>query len=226
MGRRSEGGSEILIPGGGDDGYDFGPQHGSVAARAAAQIHMSSRSAPIAAVAGIVVAAVAFTLFFFTDKWLFLALLPIAALGIAYELLRRKIAERRLGEPLVKLQPNPARPGDIVSVQVMFEPLADVSLKGGRVGLTAMERVVSGSGTNRTTHTHQLHAVERDLALGARRVSAGHPVSFQETVTVPETAAPTFAADDNHLTWTIHLTMAIDGWPDWEKELPLAVRPR
>ena len=45
---------------------------------------------------------------------------------------------------------------------------------------------MSGSGTNRPTHTHELHSAEHQLALGARRVSAGHPVSLQETLTLPE----------------------------------------
>ena len=217
---------EILVPGPRDGDYDFGPGFEASHEPGARRFTVSTRSKPIAGMAGMLLAFAGFTIFFFTDAWLALLLLPAAALGIGYELFKRTLAERQLGTPTIQMQPNPARPGDTVTLSIVFQPQTSVSVKGGRVGLTGLEQVVSGSGTNRTTHSHTVHSSDRALGVGSRRVSAGHPIAIQETIEVPETAAPTFVADDNRLTWTVHVSVLVDGWPDWEKELPLAVRPR
>jgi hypothetical protein len=146
--------------------------------------------------------------------------------GVAFLMQKRRMAQAKIGQPLVKLSPNPARPGDRVTVQAIFEPRSAITLADGTVRLQGQEEVVSGSGTDRTTHRHDLHSEERPLSLAGRRVEAGETVSVHESFTVPQTAPPTFMADDNRLKWTVTLGIGIDGWPDWEQDYSLTIRPK
>jgi hypothetical protein len=149
----------------------------------------------------------------------------LVGVGLTYKLQKKRLAQRRLGDPAVTLEPNPARAGERVSVRFMVQPRAALTLGESKLRLRCRETVVSGSGTNRTTHTHEVHTSEQSLGLAGRPVQPGEIVSFQETVVVPDEAAPTFVADDNELKWTLAVSIGIPGWPDWEAEYPLTVRP-
>jgi hypothetical protein len=218
---------EVLIPGGDAEPYDFGPKFTTQRRlNSPHAIVPAKKTGCLGGLIGLVIALAGLGVFFFHPVWTFAAAI-LAVVGIvAFATAKRRVAESRLGTPLVQVQPNPARAGEAVAVTVSFEPPVDVALAGGRIALTAFERAVSGSGTNRTTHTHQIHVWQKELSLGSRRVSARQPVVFQETIAVPADAAPTFMAEDNDVTWAIHVKIALEGWPDWEQEVPLAVRPR
>jgi hypothetical protein len=146
--------------------------------------------------------------------------------GVAFMMYKRKLAQQRLGQPLTQVNPNPARPGERVTVQAIVEPRVALTMADGAIEFKGMETVVSGSGTNKTTHTHQVHAFKKVLSMAGRRVEPGETVTVQEVIAIPEDASPTFSAADNRLSWTASLRIGIDGWPDWEKDFPITVRPR
>ena len=220
--------AEILIPAGDAAVYDFGPGRQMSAMSSPHAMATLQRQRPGQAVqaAVFVIGLAAMASFFFYGAWTLLGIVPLLAGVVLYATAKRKVAESRLGTPLVRLAPDPARAGEEITVSLSFEPRADVVLKGGRVALSAYERAVSGSGTNRTTHTHQLHASQHELPLTGRTVGAGHPIALQQKVALPSDAAPTFRAEDNDVSWAVLLHVEIEGWPDWETEIPLAVRPR
>ena len=147
-------------------------------------------------------------------------------LGLFFLLQKSRLAAAKLGRPMIKMSPNPARAGETVAVQVFFEPRAGVTLTEASVALIGRESAVSGSGTNRSTHTTEVHNARSPLTLGARNVAAHHPVTLQQTVTVPEDAGATFVADDNELKWAVKVTIGVEGWADWSEDFPLTVRPR
>jgi hypothetical protein len=150
----------------------------------------------------------------------------LVGFGVAFLMYKKRVAQRRLGTPVVRVAPNPAKPGDAIRVHIACEPRTALALAASKVTLKCVERVVSGSGTNRTTHTHTVHESERSLDVAGRTVEAGQPLSLQATVELPPDAAPTFVADDNAPRWTVATTIGIEGWPDWEHEYPLTVGPR
>jgi hypothetical protein len=218
---------EILIPGHDGADYDHGPEHGSPQNQTVLTLQTSGmKPSPLATGVMSVMGLTTFVLFLFYGAWGCVGIVGLIAFAALYATMKRKVAERQIGKPLVKLEPNPAKVGGSVAVQVMFEPPASVVLKGGSVRLIGVERVVSGSGTNKTTHRHEVCTVERTLPFADRRVGAGQPISVQETLTIPEHGGPTFMADDNELTWVVHVSIAVQGWPDWEHAYPLTVRPR
>jgi hypothetical protein len=156
--------------------------------------------------------------------FLFGAVFAAVGFGIAFVLQKRNLAQRKLGNPLVNVSPQTARAGDRVSLQVTLQPRASVKLTGAKVILKCQERAVSGSGTNRTTHSEEVH--QSEAGLGAPPVlEANQPASFSASLQLPRDAAATFAASDNSVKWAVTLQVGIDGWPDWERDYPITVRP-
>ena len=93
------------------------------------------------------------------------------------------------------------------------------------VELLGREVVVSGSGTNRTTHRHEVHKEKIVLLWKSRRLRAGDTEEKEAEIHIPENAPFTFAAPDNALEWTVTLTVSIPKWPDWKQVYPIVVSP-
>jgi hypothetical protein len=127
----------------------------------------------------------------------------------------RKAAERKLGKVDVNVEPTDARPGDTVWCAVNFRPQKDVKVASITASLVGEEVVVSGSGTNSTTHTHKLFEQKHEL-LAQRHISAGKEVSLDVELTIPDDAAPTFRAYSNRLKWAVNVHVDIPKWPDWD----------
>jgi hypothetical protein len=137
----------------------------------------------------------------------------------------RGIAQKKLGVPEVRIGASTARPGDMVPVSIKLRPRGVVRLEAVTAELRGTEVVVSGSGTNKTTHKNVFHQAKETLDPGGRELPAGEELVIGGVVQVPEKAPPTFAASDNDLGWVIEVHIGIAGWPDWKREYPIAVRP-
>jgi hypothetical protein len=143
---------------------------------------------------------------------------------IVFAALRNTLAQRKLGPVDARAKPDIVHPGGTVVCQLGFSPQGVVDLARVTATLVGKEEVVSGSGTDRTTHTNQLHGEELTLE-SARRLSPGEVVTLEGTLHLPPDAPITFAASDNHVTWLVKVHIEITGWPDWKHELPITVLP-
>jgi len=136
----------------------------------------------------------------------------------------RWVSVRRLGTPMVKLSRDVVRPGDTIDVTLVLKPRRTLALNAAVVELSGREHAVSGGGTNMTAHDHDVHL--RQHSLGAEsHLRAGRRVVLQASLEVPAGAPPTFAAYYNDLKWTAKVRLGIAGWPDWEEEFPVTVKP-
>ena len=90
----------------------------------------------------------------------------IASGAMAFMGLRNMMAERVLGEVRARCEPAEVRAGDAVRCSLDFMPRKAVDLGNVTATLLGQEVVVSGSGTNRTTHRHKFHEEEILLAAG------------------------------------------------------------
>jgi hypothetical protein len=149
----------------------------------------------------------------------------VAGLGAILGALWRGIAQKKLGVPEVRIGASTARPGDMVPVSVKIRPRAPVRLEGVTAELRGTEVVVSGSGTNRTTHRHVFHQAKETLDPGGRELPPGEELTIGGVVQVPGQAPPTFSASDNDLRWVVEVHIGIAGWPDWKREYPVSIRP-
>lgn len=219
--------TDLLVEGGEGEEYDFGPRYQppeEIYRKADKYLGCRVFLFSLVAAAGVIVG-----LFIgFRQPWgLLLAGLFLAA-GAAMILhtLWRGIAERKLGTPQVRIGASVAEGGERIPLSVRIRPRAPLRLEGVVVELRGLEEVVSGSGTNRTTHRHVFHQTREILDPGGRELLPQEEVVFEGAVEIPPDAPPTFAAPDNSLQWTILLRISIGGWPDWKRDYPLAVRPR
>ena len=142
---------------------------------------------------------------------------------LGFKVFRNAMASRLLGEAVFKLARHRAAPGELLPVSIEFSPTRPFGINGITASLKGVEEVVSGSGTNRTTHTKTIceqHYVLSDAA----QLSTGRQVVSGE-ILIPETDAWTFHADDNKLTWNVTLRVDIPNWPDWVASAELELIP-
>lgn len=182
---------------------------------------------------------------------LLLMILPLVLVIGGVVLLRRFIAERRLGRVTVEVSapevaPTPTSatksvvtrmsararppalraitPGDGVRFRVLFQPRTRVDVDRVSVRLVGVEECRSGSGTNSKTHTHILCEETTVLAEGVSYIP-GVPMELAGELPVPDLPAYSFRAHSNSLKWKLEVIIEVPRWPDWKRDHPLALIP-
>ncbi|MGD2067223.1 MAG: hypothetical protein PVI57_00960 [Gemmatimonadota bacterium] len=138
--------------------------------------------------------------------------------------LRRKLAGLKVGEVTVRVGRRRLTPGAGTDVDVQVVPSKEARLNEATVVLRGREVCVSGSGTDRTTHTNTLHEVKLPLS-GPKVLLPGQTARLHGHVQLPDDAAWSFVAKDNEITWDAVVRLDIPSWPDWIEEVPLLVWP-
>lgn len=152
-----------------------------------------------------------------------LALIPLG-LVVLFFALRKVIAEKKIGKVNLSFGSSTVAPGGRLPVRLAFRPNQSSRLNRITADLVGSERCVSGSGTNRTTHTHKFH--ERTFVLVSEcEIAAGRPIQVEGAIPIPETTAYTFHARDNDVLWELAVRVDIPFWPDWTEKRPVIVRP-
>ena len=152
---------------------------------------------------------------------------PILAAGLAtgYFTFRKQLAERRLGEVNVTIDTSVVAPGDSLPITVSFTPRKAGTINQVLATLTATETAISGSGTNKSTHTNKLYNLPFNLQ-GPESFQAHQKVTFSGTLSMPDTDAYSFDTGDNEVSWGLKVKIDIPMWPDWLQKLNLALVPR
>ena len=152
-----------------------------------------------------------------------IVLIPLG-LVVLFFALRKVIAEKKIGKVKLSYGSSTVAPGGRLPVRLAFTPNQSSRLNRVTAELVGSERCVSGSGTNRTTHTHKFH--ERTFMLVSEcEVTAGRPIQVEGAVPIPETSAYSFHARDNDVLWELEVRVDIPFWPDWIEKRPVLVRP-
>jgi hypothetical protein len=200
----------VLLPGGAA-GEDQTPQEEHVAGIQGAMKKMGKGSL-VAAIICLVIGII----FCFPFG---IILIPVG-LGLLFFSMRNKLAEKKVGQVSFEVPSTNIHSGQRLPVKLMFTPPKAVSLNAVTVTLEGKEQCVSGSGTNRTTHTHKICDQEIILA-DERRLPADQPVEFESILIIPQTLAYSFSASDNKIIWNLAVRIDIPMWPDWVHSQPL-----
>jgi len=147
----------------------------------------------------------------------------IIAVILGVKVFRNSMASRQLGEVVFSLARNRAAPGERLPVSVELSPIKPTAINGITTSLKGVEKVVSGSGTNRSTHTKTIFEKHYVLSHATQLSSGSQAVSGE--IRIPETDAWTFHADDNDLNWEVTLRVDIPNWPDWVAAAELELIP-
>ena len=135
------------------------------------------------------------------------------------------LAQKKLGIPVVRISSSRATAEDNLTVGITVTPRAEMTVDAIYVDLVGREVVISGSGTNQTTHRHELHNTRFELQGTQRQLHPGENVELETEVRIPPNAPFTFAADDNVLEWNLTLVISIPKWPDWKQVYPITIGP-
>ena len=157
--------------------------------------------------------------------WIGVPLILLAGLARgAVGVLRNHWAQKRLQNIEFDVTPLALRRGELLKVRFSCRPSQATVLKRATVRIEAEERVIRGSGTNRSTYRQTVYSHEEDLPL-PHRLSARLPFQREIEVPIPADAPPSFIAADNRLDWTVRLHLDIPRWPDWSGERAILIHP-
>jgi hypothetical protein len=155
-------------------------------------------------------------------------LLGLAVTGFGgwqlFMMLRNKLAQQRVSALEVQVHPVKIRAGKAVECKLLFDSRDARRLRKITATLKAEERVVSGAGGLKNTHTQKIY--ETILEQSNQDVVAfGDKAEIKIPVRIPANAPSTFRAPDNALIWSLRVQIDISDWPDWVQEFPLTVLP-
>ncbi len=156
--------------------------------------------------------------------WMVFPVMLIPAAVIAFVFFRMFLPSYLLGNPEALIQEDTMAAGDEVVGEFVTTTKKNVSINSITAVLTCMEKCVSGSGSNKTTHTHAVF--EKSLELQSKtvlKVGKEHRLPF--VFRVPDDAPCSVKLHQNSLIWSVELRVDIPRWPDWVKSLNLFVGP-
>lgn len=182
-------------------------------------------SSMIAWVIGILVMIVFIPLLVMLLGVVILFLVPLGLIGGGLFWFFRVFLPSRVTGPVeCDVQPQRAAAGESLKGTLRFTPPRNLNINGIQWKITATEKCVSGSGSNRSTHTHQILQTIQSLAEGGQ-LSSGMPQAFEFEFPLPADAPPSLKFSDNELLWEGEMRIDIPSWPDWVKTFKLTVTP-
>ena len=108
--------------------------------------------------------------------------------------------------------------------RLAFQPRRGTTINAITASLVGSEVCVSGSGSNRTTHTNKFFD-EKQVLQEATKLQAGSRQEFNLKFQVPGDVPYSFDLSDNDLKWEINVRVDIPRWPDWTKSLKILILP-
>ncbi len=162
---------------------------------------------------------------FFGSIMLPCAIIPgFIAVIVFYKLMQKSLARQKLGVVEVEWGKRRVAPGGEVPLRLRITPPKAVEISGVTARVLGREICTSGSGTNRSTHTHTLYdqkiSIAPSMQLPGRRLT-----ELTGSISLPPTAGYSFSTTDNELKWSVELRVDVPRWPDWVEETILEVRP-
>ena len=176
-------------------------------------------------VVGMVIGSIVlvFVLGIFGAFMLFLIPLIAVAAGLLW-FFKVFLPKRITGPVSCELKTPKIMGGQTVEAHLDFTPQRSSKINGVEWTISCVEACTSGSGSNRTTHRHQV-LKETQRASETLQLKAGQKQSFDFVYVLPTSAAPSLKFSNNQTAWSVDGRIDIPGWPDWIKKMPLIVSP-
>jgi hypothetical protein len=140
-------------------------------------------------------------------------------------MLKNKLAQQKVGAVEVEISRGQVRPGEQVECKVLLPASHARRLQNITATLKGEERVVSGLGNHKTTHTHTIQNLVVEAGNQNGLSVANDKMQFTLPLQIPANAPSTFHAPDNALHWAILVRVDIPDWPDWVREFSITILP-
>jgi len=161
----------------------------------------------------------------FAGGWAALAIMMFVVIPGAIYLVGRFVLPRwLLGDVRYTFDGTGVAPGQQIVGELVVQPKKHVSINAISLHLLALERCISGSGSNRTTHKHELLSVT-NIIQDSTTLRSNQEHHFPLVVRLPEDAPYSLDLRDNDLVWSATVRIDIPRWPDWRAILPIEVVP-
>jgi hypothetical protein len=167
------------------------------------------------AIGGSLVYSAFFTARGFGDPFFGFILLALG-IFIGVKTTMKKILHGKIGQVILSINPRSLRASDEIEVKLEFTPNVDIDVNKITISLIGNESATSGSGTNRTTYTHEFHKTEEEL-IRKGILMRDMPIMERISLEIPHDAAPTFHASNNSINWSVQASMDINKSPDWKR---------
>ena len=151
-------------------------------------------------------------------------LLPIIAVVAIYFWLRKMAVAARTGNVEVSMPHRIVAPAEPWPVSIRFTPRKSFQVNRIFLKIVGKESATSGSGSNKTTTTHELFS-EQYVFRDAGLLMAGETVDEKLVVPFPDTRAFSLDQSDNTVKWTAEVRIDIPRYPDWVTTESLQVMP-
>ncbi len=152
-------------------------------------------------------------------------LVPLLVIGsLVYWFVFRYLPKRVTGDVQYQIEQTTVPLGSAIKGFIAFTPRRSSQIEGVTWTVICHEKCSSGSGSNRQTHTHEALKQVTQL-LPEMLLNANEPKRLEFEYTVPPGAPLSMKLTDNEVAWSGELRIAIPGWPDWSKTIPLITKP-
>lgn len=179
----------------------------------------------VAAVAALIIGIFPFVMLvaFFAFPFAIVFLLLIAGLVGALIAANKLLPRWKLGKVEVQIPNAPLSAGGTLTGTLQVAPRKPLQIGGVQCILTCEEVCVSGSGSNRSTHSHGVYKSEQTLLPAGLVPSGIRRLDF--SIPIPEDAIPTIKLPSNEVLWYLWLRVDIPRWPDFKTMREITVHP-
>ena len=151
---------------------------------------------------------------------LVLILVPIIAIvGGGVWFFRSFLPSQITGPIQYTVGPAMVSAGQTLSGSCEFTPRWSTQINGIRWTVRCEEKCVSGSGSNRSTHTHEVLSKVIPLSETCQ-LQSGQTQKFSFSFRIPNGTPPSMKFSDNEVNWSSEFRIDIPKWPDWVKNVP------
>lgn len=151
-------------------------------------------------------------------------LLPVVLIVVVWLWLKSQALKMRLGKVELAMPVKIVAPGESWPLTLKFTARRSFMINSISLKISGIESAASGSGTDKTTHTHQL-LLESHLIREPGMVEAGETVEESFQIPFPDSAAFSFETSDNSIKWTAEVRIDIPRFPDWTSTETLQLVP-
>jgi hypothetical protein len=154
---------------------------------------------------------------------LLVLLIPLAIIAGVYWIIKVFIPSQITGKVEFRTEPSALASGGTLSGHCEFTPKRTSNINGITWTVRCVEKCVSGSGSKRSSHSHEVLSKSYTLA-DAGKLPAGQLQKFELAFVVPSSVPPSLKFTDNEIEWTSEFRIDIAQWPDWVKSIPFIVK--
>ncbi|MEM9646292.1 MAG: hypothetical protein AAF989_14975, partial [Planctomycetota bacterium] len=176
-------------------------------------------------VVGLIVVMIVFpVLFLVTNPIVGVVVAALASIGGIVYFVRCVMPVLALGKVEFDFPTHRVSPGTVWAGTIRMRPRKSVAINSILLDLAGKEICVSGSGSNRTTHTHEIMSHTMALADGMK-LDPGGLKELPVEVAMPETDAFTCDLGDNEIKWSVRFLIDIPRWPDYRQTIEVELVP-